>query len=291
MVGAHTHEKLEFKVFRPNHLAPVRFDAQTNMDKMKEFIAKFVNSETVTKEVGEVANFKAWLPGFQFDNIPQAAIGELIEMVAAAEEKTKIALIDLTRLLMLHEAPAAHILYKHWETFDISIFQYLLCCDITDPKNKVIHNYHLVSLKMLGNIYQTPSGRDFVGEADHSEQVIKFCEYSFKSANPRTVFAAAVLLFSHVLTFKGDFRSINAALQGALSGIIETLPSTTDTEALGAMLLCEIRILYKNADNLTWALASKDKILKVHDALRNKIADDQIKNSIDDLYELIGGKD
>jgi len=114
---------------------------------------------------------------------------------------------------------------------------------------------------MLGNIYQTPSGRDFVGEADHSEQVIKFCEYSFKSANPRTVFAAAVLLFSHVLTFKGDFRSINAALQGAMSGIIETLSTSTDAEALGAMLLCEIRILYKNADNLTWALGSKDKII------------------------------
>jgi len=150
------------------------------MDKMKEFIAKFVNSDVVKKEVGEVTNFKAWLEGgFALDNIPQAAIGELIEMVAAAEEKTKIALIDLTRLLMLHEAAAAHILYKHWETFDISIFQYLLCCDIKDAKNKVIHNYHLVSLKMLGNIYQTPSGRDFVGEADHSEQVIKFCEYSF----------------------------------------------------------------------------------------------------------------
>lgn len=64
-----------------------------------------------------------------------------------------------------------------------------------------------------------------------------------------------------------------------------------DTEALGAMLLCEIRMLYKNADNLTWALASKDKIIQVHDSLKAKITDDQIKNSIDDLYLLIGGKD
>jgi len=64
-----------------------------------------------------------------------------------------------------------------------------------------------------------------------------------------------------VLTYKGDFRDINAALQAAMSTLVETIPSTTDTEALGAMLLCEIRILYKNADNLTWALASKDKII------------------------------
>jgi len=231
------------------------------MDKMKQFIAKFVASDTVKKEVGEVPNFTAWLQGFQLDNIPQAAIGELIQMVAAAEERTKIALIDLARLLMLHEPSAAHILYKHWETFDLSIFQYLLCVDITDANNKVIHNYHLVALKMLGNIYQTQSGRDFVGESSHSEQVVQFCEYSFKSSNPRTVFAAAVLLFSHILTYKGDYKDINPALQAAMSAIVETLPSTTDTEALGALLLCEIRILYKNADNLTWALGIKDKII------------------------------
>ena len=93
-------------------------------------------------------------------------------MVGAAEERTKIALIDLTRLLMLYEASAAHILYKHWETFDLSIFQYLLCIDTKDPNNKVAHNYHLVSHKMLGNVYQTPSGKDFIMETSHSEQVI-----------------------------------------------------------------------------------------------------------------------
>lgn len=213
-------------------------------------------------------------------------------MVAAAEERTKIALIDLARLLMLHEPSAAHILYKHWETFDLSIFQYLLCVDIKDASNKVIHNYHLVALKMLGNIYQTQSGRDFVGQTENSNQVIQFCQYSFGSANPRTVFAAAVLLFSHVLTYKGDFRDINAALQAAMSTLVETIPSTTDTEALGAMLLCEIRILYKNADNLTWALASKDKIIQVHNALRIKTTDEGIKSSVDDLYLLLGeGKD
>lgn len=256
---------------------------------MKQFIAKFVDSDTAKKEVGEVPNFKAWLEEFKLDSIPQAAIGELIQLVAAAEERTKIALIDLARLLMLHEPSAAHILYKHWETFDLSIFQYLLCVDITDASNKVIHNYHLVALKMLGNIYQTPSGREFVGETTHSEQVVQFCEYSFKSASPRTVFAAAVLLFSHVLTYRGDFRDINTALQGAMSTILETLGSTTDTEALGALLLCEIRILYKNADNLTWALGVKDKIMKVHDAI--KTTDDGVKASIGDLYLLIGGKD
>jgi hypothetical protein len=90
-------------------------------------------------------------------------------MVGAAEERTKIALIDLTRLLMLNEPSAAHILYKYWETFDISIFQYLLCIDIKDANNKVAHNYHLVSLKMLGNIYHTQTGKEFIMETAHSE--------------------------------------------------------------------------------------------------------------------------
>jgi hypothetical protein len=48
----------------------VKFDAQTNLDKMKQFIAKFLDSETVKKEVGEVPNFRAWLEGFALDNIP-----------------------------------------------------------------------------------------------------------------------------------------------------------------------------------------------------------------------------
>lgn len=83
-------------------------------------------------------------------------------MVGVAEERSKIALIDLIRILLQYEGSTAHILYKHWETFDLTIFQYLLCLDIKDVSNKVLHNYHLVSLKMLGNIYQTAVGVEFL---------------------------------------------------------------------------------------------------------------------------------
>jgi len=136
---------------------------------MKQFIEKFITSETVTKEVGDVSNFKAWLTDFKLDAMPQAAINELVEMVGVAEERSKIALIDLMRLIFIYEGSAAHILYKHWETFDLSIFQYLLCLDTKDASNKVLHNYHLVSLKMLGNIYQTTSGLEFISESHTSE--------------------------------------------------------------------------------------------------------------------------
>jgi hypothetical protein len=85
-------------------------------------------------------------------------------LVEVAEDRSKIALIDLTRLLMQFGRSAVHILRKHWDTFDISIFQYLLCLDTRDPAQKVTHNYHLVALKMIANIYQTPEGLDFAAD-------------------------------------------------------------------------------------------------------------------------------
>lgn len=36
----------------------------TNLDKMRQFIEKFVESDTVKNECGSVENFKKWLSGF-----------------------------------------------------------------------------------------------------------------------------------------------------------------------------------------------------------------------------------
>mmetsp|Transcript_31610 Transcript_31610/g.48347 ORF Transcript_31610/g.48347 Transcript_31610/m.48347 type:complete len:81 (-) Transcript_31610:569-811(-) len=77
---------------------------------MKTFILKFVNSETVAKEVGSVDNFKKWMEtSFEFPSISIKAIEELVKMVEIAEDRTKIALIDLTRLIVMNEGPADHI--------------------------------------------------------------------------------------------------------------------------------------------------------------------------------------
>ena len=76
----------------------------TNMDKMRQFIEKFVESDSVKKEVGEVKNFKEWLKTFDLEKISQDALDELVELVGAAEERSKIALIDLMRLLFQYEA-------------------------------------------------------------------------------------------------------------------------------------------------------------------------------------------
>lgn len=91
--------------------------------------------------------------------MPREAIDELMQMVEIAEDKSKIALIDLVRLLMQYEHTAAHILNKHWEKINLCIIQYLQCVDIQSEEDKISQNYHLISLKMLGNIYLTESGK------------------------------------------------------------------------------------------------------------------------------------
>lgn len=58
---AKRHDSLEFKVFKPTHLAPQVYQNVANLEKMKEVIQKYVDSETVQKEVGSVDAFRKWL--------------------------------------------------------------------------------------------------------------------------------------------------------------------------------------------------------------------------------------
>lgn len=126
-----------------------------NIDKMKEFINNFVKSEDVMKEGAPTENLLKWLQTFKLETMPREAINELMGVIEIAEDKNKIALIDLVRLLMMYEHSAAHILNKHWNVFDVSIFGYIQCFDLKDASEKVLQNYHMICLKMLGNIYQT----------------------------------------------------------------------------------------------------------------------------------------
>jgi hypothetical protein len=79
---------------------PKSFNTAGNLDKMKQVILKHVCSEAVEKEVGKVEHFKEWLNIFSLEDIPQQALGELFQLVEGAEDKNKMALVDLLRLLM-----------------------------------------------------------------------------------------------------------------------------------------------------------------------------------------------
>lgn len=60
------------------------------------------------------------------ESVPNKAIDELRELAEVAEDKNKIALIDLFRLLMLKDAQADYILSTHWELIEVCIIGYLL---------------------------------------------------------------------------------------------------------------------------------------------------------------------
>lgn len=65
-----------------------------------------------------------------------------------------------------------------------------------DDSNKVMQNYHTISLRMLGNLYITNAGKEFMQGEDPRGQMFDFCNFSFDSVNPRIVFTAAVVLFN-----------------------------------------------------------------------------------------------
>lgn len=105
---------------------PTSFDSKAHASKMKDFTIKFVTQSQ--SEVKSTAAVSAWLNGsFDLDNCPKAAIDELRELAEIAEDKSKIALIDLFRLLMLNNAQADYILKNHWELIEVCIFGYLSC--------------------------------------------------------------------------------------------------------------------------------------------------------------------
>lgn len=81
---------------------PVCFTNQGQIDKMKEFIISFAKRSE--KDVKSVKELMAWLEGsMNLEAISKAAIDELVELSEIAEDKNKIALVDLFRLLVLKD--------------------------------------------------------------------------------------------------------------------------------------------------------------------------------------------
>jgi len=56
-------------------------------------------------------------------------------VIEIAEDKNKIALIDLLRILIQQEQICGYILNKHWESLiEVAIMGYLQCIDIKDEE-------------------------------------------------------------------------------------------------------------------------------------------------------------
>ena len=125
-------------------------------------------------------------------------------------------------------------------------------------------------------------------DTEPSSSLIQFCEYSMTSKSPKTVFTAAVVLFNHVLTFKKSFDHINQYLENYMKSVVENLGDMTDVEAMTAVILSEIRVLFKNAQILGKVMEMKDRFVQVHNQAKSKTTDNNVKLAIEDLLMLLG---
>ena len=123
------HASLQFKQFKPMNKLPTTFAARGQMDKMKQFIKNFATRSAT--EVSSTTNVMQWIDGtFDIEAVPDTAINELRELAEVAEDKNKIALIDLFRLMILKENQAELILNNHWELIEVCVIGYLLAQDM-----------------------------------------------------------------------------------------------------------------------------------------------------------------
>lgn len=221
---------------------------------MKEFILTFAKKSE--KDVKSTKELSAWLSGsMNLEAIPKPAIDELVELAEIAEDRSKIALVDLMRLLVLKGVQAEYILSKHWSLIEVCIFGYLSAQDLKDKEAKVIQNYHLASLKFLANIFQTQEGKALMQSLEKGTELIDFCTKSFLSCNEKVVYHAAMVLFNYVLCFESDNKkTLQPSLEKAMKQIDEVLGdiNMVDQDTLKALLLCECRILYKNVSLCSW---------------------------------------
>ena len=81
---------------------------------------------------------------------------------------------------------------------------------------------------MLANIYKTTNGIEFIGGNKASKEILQFCKYSIGSGNMKVVFTAGVLLFNHILTYKGDHGTLAPELRDCLMKISSTLHKIQD---------------------------------------------------------------
>lgn len=62
----------------------------------------------------------------------------------------------------------------------------------------------------------------------------------------------------------------------------------TESESIMAVVLSEIRIIYKNGPLLNCAIENQGKMMQMHNQIKGKTQDDNVKQVISDLYQLLG---
>jgi hypothetical protein len=79
---------------------PVGYSATGSIDKMKEFIGKLAEENSAEVKVNYILD---WLIKFDIKQVSNETIDQIVGLAEIAEDKSKIALIDLLRLVVLDE--------------------------------------------------------------------------------------------------------------------------------------------------------------------------------------------
>lgn len=144
------HSSMNFRQFKPMNKLPVGYSATGQVDKMKGFIGKLAEENAAEVKVNYILD---WLIKFDIKQVGNETIDQIVGLAEIAEDKSKIALIDLLRLVVLDEQQAEYIFTYHWNLIDICVIGYVEAQDLKDKEAKVMHNYHLACFKLLTNAF------------------------------------------------------------------------------------------------------------------------------------------
>ena len=291
---ASEHMNMQFKQFKPMNRLPTSFTATGQIEKMKQFVKKFASEST--GEVRSTANVVQWIDGsFDMATVSREAVDELRELAEVAEDKSKIALIDVFRLLVLQESQAEYVLTAHWELIEVCVFGYLSAQNLQDSEAKVIHNYHQMCLKTLANVFATQKGRALMQDLERGRQLVAFCNTSLRSVNVKVQLHTALVLFNFVLCFEKDSKKpLQPLLEATMKGIDEILSNqaVTDKDLQTALILCECRLLYMNHDLVTWVEEQFKLFFKeTHSELAARSAHAEVKQAVEDVFSMVNLED
>ena len=177
----------------------------------------------------------------------------------------------------------------YWSVFEGSIFKNLGNADIEHVNNEGLHTYHEACLRLLGSLYTTEVGVTYAKEVRPASGIIKFCAFSLRSKNVKTVNTAVNVLMTHLVKAEDDLENVTGDLVAAVLQAVERLPKITTPSTLQTLLLVELRIIYKNDSTLAGVLDFKDKFIRAHKAAKARMEDNpEVEGLIDDLLSLIG---
>ena len=94
------HSSMNFRQFKPMNKLPVGYTTTGQIDKMKEFIGKLAEENAAEVKVNYILD---WLIKFDIKQVSNETIDQIVGLAEIAEDKSKIALIDLLRLVVLDE--------------------------------------------------------------------------------------------------------------------------------------------------------------------------------------------